>query len=395
VIASSVSRPPWRRADFVLLAAVAILVVIGLDMVYSASYVVAHNDPTYSSDSYFFVQQLIHAALGIVLLLVLQAVDYHRLRLASLPVLAVASALLVFVLVTRLSHSAYGAARWLKFGPLPTIEPSEVAKLALILYLADWLARRPGVLRRFGEGTVPFATIAAALCALVLLQPDVGTAFVLTAIAVALYFVAGGDGRHLALGLMVGTIVFVGLVFSAGYRSQRITAFLNASSDPQGVGWNITQAQIALGSGGIFGLGLGASRQKFYYLPNAHTDAIFAVLGEELGLIGTVLIVVLFGVIAVRGFRIALGAPDAFGSYLAIGITTALVVQAFLNIGVITAVIPFTGVPLPFLSYGGTSLTVTLLAVGILLNISRQTPVASTTTTGSAVRSITRSGVRA
>jgi len=189
---------------------------------------------------------------------------------------------------------------------------------------------------------------------------------------------------HLALGVLAAGIALVLVTFGAGYRSQRIEAFLNPTQDPLGVGWNITQAQIALGSGGIFGLGLGASRQKYYYLPNAHTDAIFAVIGEELGLLGTLAVVGLFGMLALRGFRIALRAPDLYGTLLATGITCGLVVQAFINVGVITALIPFTGIPLPFVSYGGSSLMVSLLAIGVLLNISRQSTMTKTVPTGRA-----------
>ena len=362
----------WKSPDFVLIATILALLVIGLNMVYSASYVIAHNDPTYGSDSYFVIQQGERAVAGLVLLLVFQSLDYHLLRRLSVPFLVIVVALLVAVLATHLSHSAYGAQRWLKLGPLPTLEPSELAKLALILYYADWLSRRREVIRDFASGTLPFGIITSGVCAMVVLQPDLGTAVIIAAIALSLYFVAGADVRHLAFGLAAGVVVFSLVVLGAGYRSQRITAFLDASKDPLGVGWNITQAQIALGSGGLFGLGLGASRQKFYYLPNAHTDAIFAVIGEELGYIGTVAVVALFVVLAFRGCRIAMQAPDAYGSLLATGITFSIVIQAFINIGVITATIPFTGVPLPFVSYGGSSLIESLISMGILLNISRQ-----------------------
>ena len=365
-------RAAWKSPDFVLIATILALLVIGLNMVYSASYVIAHNDPTYGSDSYFVIQQGERAVAGLVLLLVFQSLDYHLLRRLSVPFLVIVVALLVAVLATHLSHSAYGAQRWLKLGPLPTLEPSELAKLALILYYADWLSRRREVIRDFASGTLPFGIITSGVCAMVVLQPDLGTAVIIAAIALSLYFVAGADVRHLAFGLAAGVVVFSLVVLGAGYRSQRITAFLDASKDPLGVGWNITQAQIALGSGGLFGLGLGASRQKFYYLPNAHTDAIFAVIGEELGYIGTVAVVALFVVLAFRGCRIAMQAPDAYGSLLATGITFSIVIQAFINIGVITATIPFTGVPLPCVSYGGSSLIESLISMGILLNISRQ-----------------------
>lgn len=361
-----------RRTDFALLATVGALLVLGLDMVYSASYVVAHNNPQFGSASYFLVQQAARVGIGVTLLLIFQAVDYRTLRRLTVPALALAFALLLAVLITHLSHSAYGAQRWIKLGPLPAIEPSEIAKLALVLYYADWLDRRQDRIRSFVECTIPFVLTLGALGALVLAQPDLGTTIVIVAIGGSLFFAAGADWRHLVLiGLGAGT-TFVLAILSAGYRSDRLAAFMDPSKDPLGVGWNITQAQIALGSGGIFGLGLGASRQKFYYLPNAHTDAIFAIIGEELGLLGTIGLILLFGLLAYRGLIIALRAPDLYGSLIATGITVWLVLQAFMNIGVITATIPFTGIPLPFVSFGGSSLMVSLLAVGIMLNISRQ-----------------------
>jgi len=367
------ARPlTWQRPDFPLLAAVAVLLVVGLDMVYSASYVIAHNDPSYGNDAYFLLQQLWRAGLGLAFLLVAQATDYHLWRRIALPFVALAVLLLVAVLATHLAHTAYGAQRWLKLGPLPAIEPSELVKLALVVYFADWLSRRQGRLTEFASSTVPFAVTLGGICVLVILQPDLGTAIVIAATSVSLFFVAGADVRQLAVGLIGAAGALVLVVLGAGYRSQRIAAFLDPSRDPLGVGWNITQAQIALGSGGVLGLGLGASRQKFYYLPNAHTDAIFAVVGEELGLLGTLGVLFLFGFLAFRGFRIARRAPDSYGALLATGITCGLVIQALINIGVITATIPFTGIPLPFVSYGGSSLVVSLLAIGIMLNVSRQ-----------------------
>jgi cell division protein FtsW len=367
------ARPlTWQRPDFPLLAAVAVLLVVGLDMVYSASYVIAHNDPSYGNDAYFLLQQLWRAGLGLAFLLVAQATDYHLWRRIALPFVALAVLLLVAVLATHLAHTAYGAQRWLKLGPLPAIEPSELVKLALVVYFADWLSRRQGRLTEFASSTVPFAVTVGGICVLVILQPDLGTAIVIAATSVSLFFVAGADVRQLAVGLIGAAGALVLVVLGAGYRSQRIAAFLDPSRDPLGVGWNITQAQIALGSGGVLGLGLGASRQKFYYLPNAHTDAIFAVVGEELGLLGTLGVLFLFGFLAFRGFRIARRAPDSYGALLATGITCGLVIQALINISVITATIPFTGIPLPFVSYGGSSLVVSLLAIGIMLNVSRQ-----------------------
>ncbi len=369
-----IERTAWRRPDFALLATVAILLVVGLDMVYSASYVLAHNDPTYGSDTYFLVRQAIWAFVGGLFLLAFQAVDYHVWRKITVPMMAVVLILLVAVLVSRLGHSAYGAQRWLRIGPLPPIEPSEFGKFALVLYYADWLSRRRDQISRFTTGTLPFGITVTLVCALVVVQPDLGSAFVIAATAVCLFFIAGADLGHLLLGLMAGAGALILIILSASYRFQRITAFLDPTKDPLGIGWNTLQAEIALGSGGIFGLGLGASRQKFYYLPNAQTDAIFAVIGEELGLIGTLAIILLFGFLALRGYRIALSASDTYGALLAAGVTSWLVVQALINIAVVTATIPFTGIPLPFVSFGGSSLIVSLMAIGVLLNVSRQIP---------------------
>jgi cell division protein FtsW len=374
VIWRAVDRPAGSaRPDLALLGAVATLLVVGLDMVYSASYVIAHNNTQYGSDAYFLVHQSISAALGVVGLLVAQAVDYHLWRRVTTLLLGGSILLLVIVLASRLGHSAYGAQRWLQLGPLPAIQPSEIAKLALLVYAADWLSRRQDRVRRLADCTLPFAGIVAVVCGLVIAQPDLGSALVLGGAAVALFFVAGADPRHLLVGLLFAVGALVLLIFGAAYRSQRIAAFLDPTRDPLGVGWNVTQAQIALGSGGILGLGFGASRQKFYYLPNAPTDAIFAVVGEELGLFGTLLILGLFGLLAYRGYRIATRARDPFGMLLATGLTSWLALQALVNIGVITATIPFTGIPLPFVSYGGSSLIVSLVAVGVLLNVSRHT----------------------
>lgn len=367
-----IDRTEWRHPDYALLAAIAVLVVVGLDMVYSASYVIAHNNPQYGSDTYFLVRQVTWTIIGAIFLLLFQALDYHVWRRVTIPIMGIVLLLLVAVLVSRLGHSAYGAQRWLRIGPLPAIQPSEFAKFALVLYYADWLSRRGQQIRDFMSGTLPFGATIVAVCGLVVLQPDLGSAFVIAATAVCLFFISGADVRHLVIGIVAGSIATALVILGASYRSQRIAAFLDPSRDPLGVGWNITQAQIALGSGGIFGLGLGASRQKFYYLPNSQTDAIFAVIGEELGLLGTVAVLILFAIVAIRGYRAALRATDSYGALLAAGMTSWLVIQAFTNVGVMTATLPFTGIPLPFISFGGSSMIVSLMAVGVLLNISRQ-----------------------
>ncbi|MCL5958861.1 MAG: putative lipid II flippase FtsW [Chloroflexi bacterium] len=357
--------------DFILLAVIAVLLIVGVNMVYSSSFVVAHNNPLYRSDTYFLVRQIIWVGVGVALMLALMQINYHRWKRFTVPAMVIIVALLLAVLLTRLGHSAYGAQRWLYLGPLPPIQPSEFAKLALVLYLSDWLSRRSDRLKNLSYGVMPFAVMLGTIAGLVLLQPDLGSAFVIVLSAVCLFFLAGADLRHFFAGLAAGAAALVLAITSTGYRSDRIAAFLDPQQDPLGIGWHIIQSQIALGSGGILGLGLGASRQKFYYLPSAHTDAIFAVIGEELGLLGTLFVLALFGLFAYRGYRITQQAPDTFGSLLAAGVTSWIVFQALINIGVVTATLPFTGIPLPFVSYGGSSMIVSFAAVGILMNVSR------------------------
>jgi len=359
------------RPDLVLLTAVAALLLLGLDMVYSASYVIAHNSPQYQSDTYFLTRQMIWAALGLFAMLITMRIDYRHWRRLSVPLMVISLLALLAVLVPKVGHSAYGAQRWLSLGPLPPVQPSEFAKLALLLYLSDWLSRRRDRLGELSQGTLPFALSVGAVCALVMLQPDMGSTIVILVASLSLFFLAGCDLRHFLGGLAGGGAIIALLIVTVGYRSDRLAAYLDPSSDPTGVGWHIIQSSIALGSGGLFGLGLGASRQKFYYLPGAHTDAIYAVIGEELGLLGTLSVLALFFILLYRGLRITQRAPDSYGALLAAGITFWIVLQALINIAVVTATVPFTGITLPFVSSGGSSLLVSLVAVGILLSISR------------------------
>ena len=255
--------------------------------------------------------------------------------------------------------------------PLPPIQPSEAAKFALAVYLAGWLARKGQQVQRLSYGSIPFAIIVAIIGGLVMLQPDLGTTFILGITAISIFWVAGANLVHFLLSLAGGSAVLYWLILSAGYRSERLQVFFNPWIDPQDAGWHTIQTLIALGSGGLTGLGLGMSRQKAYWVPNAHTDAIFAIIGEELGLLGTAGVLVLFGLIAWRGMRIAFLAPDLFGRLLATGLTSAIVWQALVNIAVVTNTVPYTGVPLPFVSFGGSSIIISMLSAGVLLNISR------------------------
>lgn len=362
---------PTARLDYLLLASVVALLVIGTLMVYSSSFVVAHNE--FNDDLYFLTRQVSWVSLGAIALVIGARVPYWYWSKLSLLVLAGSLALLVLVLLPGVGSSSYGAVRWIKLGPFLQVQPSEVAKLALVLYLADWLARRGSHVQRFANGMVPFVIIVVLVAGLVELQPDLGTASVIVGTAAIIFFVAGANLLQVG---MLGGLGLLGIIAMiprlSGYRQDRIAAFLDPWSDIQGTGWHTAQTLIALGSGGLWGLGLGASRQKFYWIPNAHTDAIFAIIGEELGFLGTVAVLALFACFAYRGYLIAWRAPDSFGRLLAVGLTSLVVVQATINIAVVTNTIPFTGVTLPFISFGGSSTMVSMFAVGVLLSISRQ-----------------------
>jgi cell division protein FtsW len=358
--------------DVPLLVCVSALVVFGLNMVYSASYVMARNTPEFGSDTYFLTRQALWAGIGFLALICMAAIDYRRLRVLALPALALTVVLLVAVVVSTLGRSAYGAQRWLAIGGLPAVQPAELVKLSLVLFFATWLSSRGERLRQFRSGPLPFALVLVLVSGLVMAQPDFGSGFVVIAIAATMFFVAGARMLHLLGGIAVGGVALLLFAMSAGYRVARLTAFLNPGSDLFGANWHATQASIALGSGGAFGRGLGASRQKFFWLSSAHADSIFAVIGEELGLVGTLIVLGAFLFIAYRGYRIALDAPDTMGALLATGITAWLSFQAIINIGVATNSLPVTGVPLPFVSFGGSSLVSSMAGVGLLLSVARR-----------------------
>jgi cell division protein FtsW len=372
----SVARARERSNETLLLAVTGALLLVGITMVYSSTFVIAHNDPSYGNESYFLARQMVWALLGLVAMAIAAQINYRFWRRISLPIFAVALVGLVAVLIPQLGRTEFGAQRWLAIGPLPAFQPSEFAKLAVAMYFSDWLARKGSKVRDLAYGAVPFAIVLGILVGLVLLQPDLGTTIVIVAIAVSIYFIAGANLLHLAFGMALGAVGLVVAITSAGYRSQRFAAFLDPHSDPLGIGWHIIQTQIALGSGGLFGRGLGASRQKFYYLPSAPTDTIFAIIGEELGFVGAVVVILLFALLAYCGARIALQCRDLFGTLLAAGITTWLATQVLINIAVVAGVLPFTGIPLPLVSLGGSSLVISLAAVGILLSIARHSAAA-------------------
>lgn len=350
------------------MAAVGILCLIGVLMVFSASGV-DPSDPTYLIGRH--VQWLL---LGVVVLVVTMSVPYQRWRRYSVPAIILAAILLALVLwgPSFISEEVKGAKRWLSFGSFPaTLQPSEFAKLALILYLADWCASRGEKVRDFSYGLLPFGVVMAIVGALVFLEPDMGTTLVIFSIGICMYFVSGASLKHMGSGLLLAAGVFGMAAVGASYRMQRLMAFLDPWHDPQGVSYHAVQSLLAIGSGGLWGMGLGASRQKYGWLPEQTTDAIFSVWGQEVGFIGSILMIALFLVVAWRGYKVARNAPDGFAQLLATGVTTWVIFQAMLNIGAVSGAIPFTGVPLPFVSYGGSSLLITLAAVGLLLNVSK------------------------
>jgi cell division protein FtsW len=347
----------------ILLLVTLALVAFGLVMVYSAtsaSAALANGD-----SSYFFRKQGLYALVGVVLLLLMRRGGYRGLRPLS-PALVIGSiGLLLAVLVV--GSTANGARRWLQVGPA-VFQPSELAKLALLVFAAAYLARRPAP-RTLGELIKPIGLVTGVVCALLLAEPDLGTAITICLMIGGILVVSGVPGRLLmtAGGLCVG-LVLVAAWFEP-YRRARLLSFLNPWSDVQGDGYQPVQAMLALGSGGIFGEGLGQSVSKANYLPEAHTDMIFAIIGEELGLVGTTALIAAYAAFAYAGFRVALACRDPFGKRLAAGITTLVCGQALINLAAVMGAAPLTGITLPFVSYGGSSLVVGLAAVGILLNI--------------------------
>ncbi|HEU4797309.1 MAG TPA: putative lipid II flippase FtsW [bacterium] len=358
-----------RTPDYWLVVPVVALAAIGVVMVYSASSIVAGD--RLGDSAFFLKRQALWVALGVAALLVTQRIHYATFR-RFVPLLLVVSVVsLILVLLPGVGRVAGGARRWISLGGPLSYQPSESAKLVLALYLANFMANRGPALGEFRRGILPPVLITALMFGLVLLQPDLGTAILLGLLTLAMLFMAGARMRHL-LGLAVVGAPSVALaILGEEYRRRRILAFLDPWADPQGYGFHIIQSLLALGSGGLFGVGLGASRQKFFYLPERHTDFIFAILGEELGLVGTAAVLLLFAVFALRGYRVARRAPDQFGSLLAAGLTTIVLIQAIINIGVTAGVFPITGVPLPFVSFGGSSLLFMMIGVGMLLNISQ------------------------
>ncbi|WP_100330826.1 stage V sporulation protein E [Bacillus xiapuensis] len=354
--------------DYVLLILILLLLTAGLTMVYSASEVWAEYK--FQDASFFAKRQLLFAVIGLGAMWLIMNIEYWTWRQYSKMGLAICFILLILVLIPGVGMVRNGSQSWIGAGAF-SIQPSEFMKLAMIVFLAGYLSRHQKQMIYFKDGLLPALALVFTAFALIMLQPDLGTGTVMVGTCLVMMFASGARIFHFAIMGLAGVAGFIALVLSAPYRIKRITSFLDPWSDPLGSGFQIIQSLYAIGPGGLFGLGIGESRQKYYYLPEPQTDFIFAILAEELGFIGGLFILLLFSLLLWRGIRIALGAPDLFGSFLACGIISMVAIQVMINIGVVTGLMPVTGITLPFLSYGGSSLTLMLAAIGILLNISR------------------------
>jgi cell division protein FtsW len=359
-----------HEPDYIIIVAVLALSAIGILMVYSASAIDSYRN---SQNTFqLLAPQVVAGLLGLVAMLILMRIDYRYLRVASVPLAVLALALLVVVLVPGpWSVSVNGSTRWLHLGSLvPDVHPAEVTKLALVVYLSHWLATRGKGIRSFWKGSVPFAIIVIPFLVLVVREPDLGTTSVLVLIAFSLFFVAGANYVHLVLAGLAGLGGGALVVAIGSYPLQRIQTVLDPWADPQNTGYQTVKGLEALSAGGLFGTGLGNDR---IFVPQDVNDFIFSVIAQEMGLVGGAVVIGLFVAFAYAGIRTAIRAPDTFGGLMATGITAWICFQALINIGVVVAVIPVTGITLPFVSAGGSSLTVSLAAVGVLLSVSRET----------------------
>ncbi|MGY4689733.1 stage V sporulation protein E [Salibacterium sp. K-3] len=357
-----------QPVDKILLCSLFCLLVIGLFMVYSAG---AATGESVRQDPYYFLKrQLLFMGAGLAAMGVLSRTDYRLWQRWSPALLLTCFILLVLVLIPGIGMVRGGARSWIGAGAF-SIQPSEFMKLGMIIFLAGYLSRYQNRITSFGRGLFPVLVLVFAAFGLIMMQPDLGTGAVMTGTCFVLLFAAGARIRHFFILAGAGAAGLTALIVSAPYRLQRITSFLDPWSDPLGTGFQIIQSLYAVGPGGLFGLGFGSSRQKYYYLPEPQTDFIFAILAEETGFIGAGFVLILFGVLLWRGLAAAMTAPDMFGALLASGICGMIFIQVLINVGVVTGLFPVTGITLPFLSYGGSSLTLLLAAAGILLNITK------------------------
>jgi len=359
--------------NHLLLLIVCALVGTGIVMVYSSSSISA--DTKFGDSIHFLKRQSCFALIGLLLMFFVMNIRYQVLQRVVYPIIIISFLLLTLVLIPGIGTTIGGSTRWFRIGPL-SFQPSELAKLALIIFIAYSLSKKKEqTIKSFSIGFLPHLIVTLVMSGLVLLQPDFGTAMILFSLFFILMFAAGTKIRYLASLLGVMSVGCYFLITCVGYRLDRITAYLNPWEDPTATGFQIIQSFLAFGSGGLWGAGLGNGKQKLFYLPEPHTDFICSIIGEELGFIGVLLVIILFIILFFCGLKIALKAPDLLGTYLALGITSLISLHAVVNLGVVMGLLPTKGSTLPFISYGGTSLVFSLIGIGILLNISSQLPV--------------------
>jgi len=355
-----------RRSIFLI---VMVLMAVGIVMIYSASAIYAFEK---MGDSLYYIKRhLIYIGIGLTLMFLAMSVNLRIVKRAARPIMIVALLALVLVLVPHIGRETSGARRWFRLGFF-NFQPSELMKLAMVVYIADLVSRKEKVIKNFIRGFMPPLIVLGVAAGLILLEPDLGTAVTISLVAIMMLYVSGVRQSHIIGCVLAGLPALYVLMFSVPYRRKRIMAFLNPWADKRGSGFQIIQSFVALGSGGFFGVGLGQSRQKLFYLPASHTDFIFSIIGEELGFIGTASIVALFAAFLWQGMRVAFKAGDTFNRLLAFGIVSMISIEALINIGVTAGALPTKGLPLPFISYGGSGLIFHLAAVGLLLNVARR-----------------------
>jgi cell division protein FtsW len=359
--------------DYKLLAAILALLALGLLFLYSASTALAFSK--FGNGSYYFTHQLLYGALiGLFVMYVCSKIDYHKWQKLAPILVLIAVVLLVVVLIPGIGLEIKGARRWLSLGPV-TMQPAEIAKLALIFYLASWIDKRNDELNDFYYGLIPCLLVSGIILGLVILEPDLGTTIAMSAIIASMLFLGGSRIKHLGWLFAAGVTGLLILIKLEPYRLARITTFLDPTHDPTGIGYQINQAMLAVGSAGLFGHGYTNSRQKYNFLPEVMGDSVFAVIVEEIGFLRGTALIGLFLYFAFRGLKVAVGAPDTFGKMLAGGLVAWVVFQAFINMAAIIGLLPLTGIPLPFISYGSSAMIATLAGMGILLNISKHSAV--------------------
>ncbi|MFZ3063977.1 MAG: putative lipid II flippase FtsW [Nitrospirota bacterium] len=357
----------FKSINYTLFIIVTILTAIGILMIYSSSAIPALKK---MNDLFFFLKrQVIWAVIGIVMMIIVSRIDYKNWDRLFLPMFGLTILLLIFVLV--MGKEVNGARRWLRFGIL-SFQPAELAKLTIIIYMARIIAKKGERIKDFMNGFLPVMSVIGLFVMLIMIEPDAGTAVTIGIIALSLLFAGGARLKHIMFLVVMLTPLMYTLVFNVGYRMQRLKTYWDPWKDPYNSGYQIIQSYLALGSGGLFGVGLGEGKQKLFFLPEAHTDFIFSILGEELGFAGGAAVIALFAALIWLGFIISLRAEDAFGKYAALGITIMIGMQAVINICVVTGLLPTKGIPLPFVSFGGSSLLVNMMSIGVLMNIAAQ-----------------------